>query len=92
MAREAGRAVGPKNLADEEKQAFFAAVKLVAENATHKGDLDEAIDAYQLYSESERSGMETLASACQSLREERRPAQRPQCHPHDRAGAALQQL
>lgn len=60
MAREAGRAVGSKNLADEEKQAFFAAVKLVAENATHKGDLDEAIDAYQLFSESERSGVETL--------------------------------
>jgi tetratricopeptide (TPR) repeat protein len=60
MAREAGRAVGPKNLAEEEKQAFFATVKLLADNATHKGDLDEAIDAYQLFSESERSGVETL--------------------------------
>jgi hypothetical protein len=60
QARDVGRAVGAKNLGDDDKQAYFAALKLLAENAIHKGDVDEAIDAYHLYSESERSGVETL--------------------------------
>src|SRR5262249_7636394 len=60
MAQKAGRAVGPKNLSEEERQAYFGAVKLLAENAVHKGDHDEAIENYHLYTECDRSGVETL--------------------------------
>jgi tetratricopeptide (TPR) repeat protein len=60
LARRAGRSVGPKNLGDEDRQAYFGVVKMLAETAQAKGDLDAAIENMQLYSESERSGLETL--------------------------------
>lgn len=59
-ARKAGQAVGPKNLPDAERQAYFAAVKQLADAALAKGDLQAAIDNLHLYLESERSGLETL--------------------------------
>jgi tetratricopeptide (TPR) repeat protein len=55
----AGRAVGAKSLSDEDRHAFFAVVKLLAEDAISRGDLDEAIDNYLIYREYERSGKET---------------------------------
>jgi tetratricopeptide (TPR) repeat protein len=60
LAKRAGQAVGPKNLADEDRQAYFSAVKLLAEDARSREDHAAAIENYQLYSESERSGLETL--------------------------------
>jgi tetratricopeptide (TPR) repeat protein len=60
LAKRAGRSVGPKNLPDPERQAYFAAVKYLAEAALARGDLDAAIENYHLYAESERSGLETL--------------------------------
>jgi tetratricopeptide (TPR) repeat protein len=60
LAKRAGLAVGPKNLADEERQAYFDTVKLLAEDAQAREDVDAAIEDYRLYSESERSGIETL--------------------------------
>jgi tetratricopeptide (TPR) repeat protein len=60
LARRAGQAVGPKNLADAERQTYFATVKLLGEDAQARGDLDAAIENYHLYAESERSGLETL--------------------------------
>ena len=60
MAIRAGRAVGPKNLGAEEQQAYFGAVKLLAETAAAKGELEKAIENYHLYTENERSGIETL--------------------------------
>jgi tetratricopeptide (TPR) repeat protein len=60
LAKRAGRSVGPKNLSDEDRQAYFNAVKLLAEDATARADLAAAIENYQLYSEYERSGLETL--------------------------------
>jgi tetratricopeptide (TPR) repeat protein len=59
-AKRAGRAVGAKNLAEPERQAYFATVKMLAEAAEARDDLDAAIENYQLYCESERSGVETL--------------------------------
>lgn len=60
LAKRAGRAVGPKTLAEPERQAYFAAVKLLGDQAHARGDLDAAIENYHLYAESERSGLETL--------------------------------
>jgi tetratricopeptide (TPR) repeat protein len=59
-AKKAGRTVGPKNLAEPERQAYFAVVKMLAEAAEARGDHDAAIENYQFYSESEKSGLETL--------------------------------
>jgi tetratricopeptide (TPR) repeat protein len=60
LAKRAGVSVGHKNLADQERQAYFATVKLLGEDALARGDLDAAVENYRLYSESERSGLETL--------------------------------
>jgi tetratricopeptide (TPR) repeat protein len=60
LAKRAGLAVGPKALADAERQAYFATVKLLGEDALARDDLDAAIENYHLYAESERSGLETL--------------------------------
>ncbi len=60
LAKRAGQSVGPKNLAEAERLAYFATVKHLGEDAMSRGDLDAAIENYRLYSESERSGVETL--------------------------------
>jgi len=60
LAKRVGREIGAKNLADAERQAYFATVKHLAEMAQAAGDLDAAIENYHLYAESERSGLETL--------------------------------
>jgi tetratricopeptide (TPR) repeat protein len=60
LAIRAGRAVGPKNLQDEDRQAYFAAAKLLGEAALAHNHLDAAIDNLLLYTECERSGLETL--------------------------------
>jgi tetratricopeptide (TPR) repeat protein len=60
LAKRAGLAVGQKNLADAERQAYFATVKLLGEDALARGDIDAAIVDYHLYAESERAGLETL--------------------------------
>jgi tetratricopeptide (TPR) repeat protein len=60
LAKRAGRSVGPANLADPERQAYFATVKYLGEMALSRNDLDAAIENFHLYSESERSGIETL--------------------------------
>ncbi|HZY86306.1 MAG TPA: tetratricopeptide repeat protein [Gemmataceae bacterium] len=60
LAKRAGAGVGPKNLADAERQAYFHTVKLLADDANARGDLPAAIENYHLYTESERSGLETL--------------------------------
>jgi tetratricopeptide (TPR) repeat protein len=60
LAKRAGLAVGPNNLAEAERQAYFATVKLLGEDALARGDIDAAIENYHLYAESERAGLETL--------------------------------
>jgi tetratricopeptide (TPR) repeat protein len=60
LARRAGQSVGQKNLAEAERVAYFATVKHLGEDAMSRGDLDAAIENYRLYSESERTGIETL--------------------------------
>jgi tetratricopeptide (TPR) repeat protein len=60
LAKRAGRSVGPKNLADPERQAYFATVKYLGEVALSRNDVDAGIENFHLYTESERSGIETL--------------------------------
>lgn len=60
LARRAGQAVGPKNLDQPEREAYFATVKYLGEEALARDDVEAAIDNFRLYSESERSGIETL--------------------------------
>jgi tetratricopeptide (TPR) repeat protein len=57
--KQAGLAVGPKALADDERQTFYAVVKRLAEDAQARGDLTTAVANYQLYTGYERSGIET---------------------------------
>jgi tetratricopeptide (TPR) repeat protein len=60
LAKRAGLGVGIKSLGNEERQAYFATVKMLGDAAMTHGRTDLAIENYQLYSESERSGVETL--------------------------------
>jgi tetratricopeptide (TPR) repeat protein len=59
-AKRAGVSVGPRNLGEQERQAFFATVKVLGDAALAHNEIDLAIENYQLYSESDRSGVETL--------------------------------
>jgi tetratricopeptide (TPR) repeat protein len=60
LAKRAGLGVGVGNLPAEERQVYFATLKTLAEGAMAAGETDMAIENYRLYSESERSGVETL--------------------------------
>jgi hypothetical protein len=60
LAKRAGQAVGPKNLGEPDRQAYFQIVKVLAEAARSRQDYDAAIENYHLYTESVGSGLETL--------------------------------
>jgi hypothetical protein len=60
LARQAGLSVGVKNLSGEDRALYFAVLKLLADDAHARGDLRAAIENYQLATEDERSGVETL--------------------------------
>jgi tetratricopeptide (TPR) repeat protein len=60
LAKRAGLSVGVNNLAGEERQVYFAALKTLGDGAMAAGETDMAIENYRLYSASERSGVETL--------------------------------
>jgi tetratricopeptide (TPR) repeat protein len=60
LARHAGTTVGPKNLTDADRQAYFLVVKMLGEEAIRQGNIDKAIQDFRLYTEYERSGLETM--------------------------------
>lgn len=60
VAKKAGVAVGHKALAEQDRHNFFRVVKALGDNAMAKGEVDAAIADFSLYSEYERSGIETL--------------------------------
>jgi predicted Zn-dependent protease len=62
LSKRAGRAAGPKNLTEEDRHAYFAVLKMLAEYAVQRGDLDAATEDYLLFTEYERSGLETYRS------------------------------
>jgi tetratricopeptide (TPR) repeat protein len=57
--KKAGLAVGPKSLSEAERNAFFALVRRLAEDAHARGEFRAAVEDYQLFTQSERSGLET---------------------------------
>jgi hypothetical protein len=59
QAKQAGRAAGPKNLAEEDRHTYFAVVKMLADSARQDGNLDAAVENYNLYTQHERAGVET---------------------------------
>jgi tetratricopeptide (TPR) repeat protein len=63
--REFGQAVGPTNLAPDQKAVYFATVKKLGEEAAAAKDWKEAITNYTLYAQSEASGKETLRQLAQ---------------------------
>ncbi|HKB01186.1 MAG TPA: hypothetical protein VKD90_03155, partial [Gemmataceae bacterium] len=63
--REFGQAVGPANLAPDQKAIYFATTKKLAEEAAAAKDWKEAITNYSLYAQSEGSGKETLRQLAQ---------------------------
>ena len=59
-AKRAGRSAGPGQLGPEDRQAYFSAVKTLAEEALAQDRVPQAVENLQLYAEYERSGLETL--------------------------------
>ncbi len=60
LARRAGQSMGVKNLSEPEQITYFATVKFLGETALFHGNVDDAIENFNLYTENERSGLETL--------------------------------
>jgi tetratricopeptide (TPR) repeat protein len=59
QAKRAGRTAGPKNLSEEDRHAYFAVVKLLADTGMAANENDTAIENFKLYTEYERAGVET---------------------------------
>jgi tetratricopeptide (TPR) repeat protein len=59
-AVEAGRHLGHRQLSDAGRLAYFTTLKRLAEEESLSGNLDAAVHHWQLYSEWERSGIDTL--------------------------------
>lgn len=59
IAKKVGLSLGPKSLPDEERAAFFALLRRLAEDANARGDYREAIEDYQHYTQYERAGLDT---------------------------------
>lgn len=64
-AKQAGQQVGPAKLGAEERQTYFAVVERLAQGYQAGGDHQKAIENWELFSESERSGLETLRTLAQ---------------------------
>ncbi len=67
LVKQAGQAVGTKNLSTEERETYYGAVKLLAESAEAREDFAAAVAHYQLYTEYEKSGIETLRTLADLL-------------------------
>jgi hypothetical protein len=59
-AKKVGLSLGADKLEEESKKAFYASVKQLADAAAARGEWDQAIEEYSLYSQSDTSGKETL--------------------------------
>jgi tetratricopeptide (TPR) repeat protein len=71
--KRAGLALGPKELPDDERHAYFAVIKRLAEDAIAREDFDAAVANYQLYTAYDRAGVETYRTLA-DLHEQRRDA------------------
>jgi tetratricopeptide (TPR) repeat protein len=59
QAKLIGQRVGPKELSAEDRNAYFAILKTLGDDASKRGDVDAALDCYRLFAEYERAGMQT---------------------------------
>jgi len=59
LAMQAGRAVDPRNLAEDDRQALFTVVKQLGDHARTAGDIDKALECYKFHSQYERAGLDT---------------------------------
>jgi tetratricopeptide (TPR) repeat protein len=57
--KQAGLALGPKSLPDDERHTYFAIVKRLAEDAIARHDLDAAVANYYLYTAYDRAGVDS---------------------------------
>src|SRR5262249_53164504 len=62
ICKQAGRAVGPKNMAAQDQHDYFAVVKILADDAIGRGNVDAGIENYRIYTEYDRSGIDTYRS------------------------------
>src|SRR5207245_1718731 len=58
-AKQAGRAVGVKNLGDEDRKNLFDIVHWLGTTAMAQGQIDDALDSFKFYTQYERAGLET---------------------------------
>ena len=58
-AMQIGRSVGVQNLQPADKEALFATVKKIGEQAVAEKQLDAALEAFKFYSQNENAGIET---------------------------------
>ncbi|MSQ95368.1 MAG: hypothetical protein EXR98_12525 [Gemmataceae bacterium] len=58
-AMHVGRAIGVTNLAAADKEALFATVRKVGEEALKQNQVDAALEAFKFYSQSDSAGIET---------------------------------
>ena len=65
-----GRKSGHKNLQDQDRLAYFSALKFLADSYLHRKETDKAIEYYHLFAQFERSGVETLRTLA-TLHEEK---------------------
>jgi tetratricopeptide (TPR) repeat protein len=60
LAKQVGRAAGPQNLTEEDRQLYYATVKMLGDAAQERSEVESAIENFRIYSEYNRSGVETL--------------------------------
>lgn len=65
-----GRKMGHKNLHDQDRFAYFSALKFLADSFLHRKNADKALEYYHLFAQFERSGVETLRTIA-NLHEEK---------------------
>jgi len=68
-----GRKSGHKNLQDQDRFAYFSALKFLSDSYLHRKETDKAIEYYHLFAQFERSGVETLRTLA-TLHEEKSEA------------------
>src|SRR5262249_43859793 len=69
----AGEAVGPKNLATDDRHLFFGVVKAVAEDAMKHDEVDRALEFFHLYTQYERAGLETYRKLAELYEQKKDP-------------------
>ena len=72
-AVQSGKLIGGKNLPEASRLAYYSAVKFLADYHLHSKDSAKAIEYFQLFSEFERSGVETLRTLASLYEETNQP-------------------